>query len=113
MTSTTQTATVQVVERFNMDNEFTYIDMSQFGHPEQLTNVAPSIIQQTQPIMVLVSEMPRLWQGLGMGLQQNIHPVLSPTTDVRAGKRQTSRQKYTDEEVQRICSMKEAGMPWR
>ena len=50
-----------------MDNEFTYIDMSQFGHPEQLTNVAPSIIQQTQPIMVLVSEMPRLWQGLGMG----------------------------------------------
>jgi hypothetical protein len=28
-------------------------------------------------------------------------------------KRQATRQKYTDEEVQKICSMKEAGIPWR
>jgi hypothetical protein len=97
-----------------MENDFSFMDLSQFGHPEHLSNVSPSIIQQSQPIMVLVSEMPRLWQGLGMGLQQNLHPVPPPaTTDVRVGKRQTSRQKYTDEEVQRICSMKEAGMPWR
>jgi len=97
-----------------MENDYSFIDMSQFGHPEQLSNVSPSIIQQSQPIMVVVSEMPRLWQGLGMGLQQNLHPLPpTPTMDIRVGKRQTSRQKYTDEEVQRICSMKEAGMPWR
>ena len=96
-----------------MENEFSFIDMSQFGHPEQLSNVAPSIIQHSQPMTVHVSEMPRLWQGLGMGLQQNLHPAAPTITQSRLGKRQTSRQKYTDEEVLRICSMKEAGMPWR
>jgi hypothetical protein len=35
-----------------MESDYSFMDMSQFGHPEQLTSVAPSIIHHPQPMTV-------------------------------------------------------------
>ena len=35
-----------------MEDDFSFMDMSQFTHPGQLTNVSPSIIQHQQHVMV-------------------------------------------------------------
>ena len=82
-----------------MENGFTFIDLNQFTPPVPLTNVVSSVILQAP-------------SGETAELHRN-PTAIPPTSASRLGKRQTNRRKYTDEEVQRICSMKEAGMPWR
>jgi hypothetical protein len=86
-------------QELEMDNEYSFMDLSQYDHTQQLSNVAPSVTQHAQPLMVPT-------------LHQPLHSVSSMPPS-KVGKRQTNRVKYTDEEVQRICSMKEAGWPWR
>jgi len=85
-------------QELEMDNEYSFMDLSQYDHTQQLSNVAPSVTQHGQPLMVPT-------------LHQPLHSVSSMPPS-KVGKRQTNRVKYTDEEVQRICSMKEAGWPW-
>jgi len=81
-----------------MDSDYSFMDLSHYGHTDDLNNVAPSVTQHAQPLMLPV-------------LHQPLDPVSSMLPS-KIGKRQTNRVKYTDEEVQRICSMKEAGWPW-
>jgi len=101
-------------------DDFSFMDLTQFGHHEQLSdNVEPSIIQHP-PTSMMVSHLFYLRRHLCQDIQplQPMHsgptgPTVPVLTSAKIGKRQTNRQKYTDDEVARICSMKEAGMPWR
>src|SRR5271156_1705701 len=98
-------------------DDFSFMDLTPFGHNEELSgNVEPSIIQHPPPPM-MVSHLLYLRRHLCQDIQPhqplNPGPAVPVLTSAKIGKRQTNRQKYTDEEVARICSMKEAGMPWR
>jgi hypothetical protein len=84
----------------NMDPDFSFIDLNHFGPPAELTDVVPSVILQPPPASIVLP-----------GHNTTAPPPTRAPN--RAGNRQTNRRKYTDEEVQQICSMKEAGMPWR
>jgi hypothetical protein len=63
--------------------------------------------------MLIQGIQPRQHQHQQPQHQHQILHSVSPMLPSKVGKRQTNRQKYTDEEVAQICSMKESGMPWR
>jgi hypothetical protein len=61
-----------------MENDFSFMDMGQYGHPEQITNVAPSIIQHQhphphqQPMMVGSGRGEKHWRlGLASAARAN------------------------------------------
>jgi len=101
-----------------MENEFPFLDMSHFTHSEQLNNMMPMITGVARPLQqpaAVRNNSSELYQ------QPNFHPrpsqpvlhSVSALPPSKIGKRQTNRQKYTDEDVQKICRMKESGMSWR
>lgn len=92
-----------------MDPDYSFMDMSHYGPTDQLSSVSPSITHHAQHAQHTQQAQPPLMMP---NLLQPLHSVPSMLPS-KVGKRQTNRVKYTDEEVQRICSMKEAGWPWR
>ena len=98
-----------------MENEFPFLDMSHFTHSEPLNSLMPLGTGVAQQPMMVRHNPSELYQQPNFHPQQS-QPVLhsvGPLPPSKVGKRQTNRQKYTDEDVQKICRMKEAGMSWR